>query len=68
MQSPTWEMGPVACIVARAAAEHLMPVTLELGGKSPVVIDPNTTDLKTAAKRVLWGKYLNAGQVRKNPF
>jgi acyl-CoA reductase-like NAD-dependent aldehyde dehydrogenase len=53
--------------VARAAAEHLTPVTLELGGKSPVVIDPNTTDLKIAAKRVLWGKHLNAGQVRKKP-
>jgi aldehyde dehydrogenase (NAD+) len=50
--------------VAKAAAEHLTPVTLELGGKSPVVIDPNTTDLKIAAKRVLWGKSLNAGQVR----
>jgi acyl-CoA reductase-like NAD-dependent aldehyde dehydrogenase len=50
--------------VAKAAAEHLTPITLELGGKSPVVIDPNTTDLKIAAKRVLWGKCLNAGQVR----
>ncbi|KAI0292534.1 Aldehyde/histidinol dehydrogenase [Russula brevipes] len=44
--------GTVARIVARAAAEHLTPVTLELGGKSPVVIDPNTTDLKIAAKRI----------------
>jgi len=50
--------------VAKAAAEYLTPITLELGGKSPVVIDPNTTDLKIAAKRVLWGKCLNAGQVR----
>jgi aldehyde dehydrogenase (NAD+) len=56
--------GAVARVVAKAAAEHLTPVTLELGGKSPVVIDPNTTDLKIAAKRVLWGKSLNAGQVR----
>jgi aldehyde dehydrogenase (NAD+) len=55
--------GVVARIVARAAAEHLTPVTLELGGKSPVIIDPNTTDLKIAAKRVLWGKSMNAGQV-----
>jgi acyl-CoA reductase-like NAD-dependent aldehyde dehydrogenase len=55
----------VARVVAKAAAEHLTPVTLELGGKSPVVIDPNTTNLKIAAKRVLWGKTLNAGQVRR---
>jgi aldehyde dehydrogenase (NAD+) len=55
--------GTVARIVAKAAAEHLTPVTLELGGKSPVVIDSNTTNLKIAAKRVLWGKYTNAGQV-----
>lgn len=55
--------GTVARIVARAAAEHLTPLTLELGGKSPVIIDANTTDLKIAAKRVLWGKTLNAGQI-----
>lgn len=55
--------GVVARIIAKAAAEHLTPVTLELGGKSPVIIDPNTTNLKVAAKRVLWGKSLNAGQV-----
>ena len=53
----------VARIVAKAAAEHLTPLMLELGGKSPVVIDPNTTGLKIAAKRILWGKTLNAGQV-----
>jgi hypothetical protein len=57
--------GVVARIIAKAAAEHLTPVTLELGGKSPVVIDPNTTNLKIAAKRVLYGKTLNAGQVRR---
>ena len=57
--------GVVARIVAKAAAEHLTPVTLELGGKSPVVIDPDTTNLKIAAKRVLYGKTLNAGQVRR---
>ena len=56
--------GTVARIVARAAAEHLTPLTLELGGKSPVFIDANTTDLKIAAKRILWGKFLNAGQVK----
>lgn len=55
----------MARIIAKAAAEHLTPVTLELGGKSPVVIDPNTTNLKIAAKRVLFGKTLNAGQVRR---
>jgi len=57
----------VGRIVAKAAAEHLTPITLELGGKSPVVIDPNTTNLKIAAKRVLWGKSRNAGQVKEPP-
>ena len=45
----------------RAAAENLTPVVLELGGKSPVVID-RTADIALAAKRVAWGKTLNAGQ------
>lgn len=53
--------GRVGRIVATAAAKHLTPVTLELGGKSPVIIDPNC-DLKTAAKRILWGKVVNSGQ------
>ena len=53
--------GEVGRIVMRAAAEHLTPVTLELGGKSPCVIDPGV-DLNMAAKRLLWGKFLNAGQ------
>jgi aldehyde dehydrogenase (NAD+)/aldehyde dehydrogenase (NAD(P)+) len=53
--------GAVGKIVASAAAKHLTPVTLELGGKSPVIIDPNC-DLKTAARRILWGKFANAGQ------
>ncbi|KAF9557043.1 NAD-dependent aldehyde dehydrogenase [Agrocybe pediades] len=53
--------GRVAKIVSAAAAKHLTPVTLELGGKSPVIIDPGC-DLKTAAKRILWGKVANAGQ------
>ena len=39
----------------------MTPITLELGGKSPVIIDPGC-DLKTAAKRILWGKVVNAGQ------
>ncbi|KAF9471948.1 NAD-aldehyde dehydrogenase [Pholiota conissans] len=53
--------GRVARIVATAAAKHLTPVTLELGGKSPVVVDPGC-DLKTTAHRLLWGKVVNAGQ------
>jgi len=51
----------VGRIVMRAAAEHLTPVTLELGGKSPCVIDRGA-DLKSAARRLIWGKCLNAGQ------
>ncbi len=47
--------------VMAKAAKHLTPVTLELGGKSPVVID-DSADLKTAAKRVMFGKLLNCGQ------
>ncbi|WP_074936436.1 aldehyde dehydrogenase [Algibacter lectus] len=51
----------VGKIIAQAAAKHLTPVTLELGGKSPCIID-DTVDLKLTAKRVVWGKFLNAGQ------
>ncbi len=51
----------VGRIVMKAAAEHLTPVTLELGGKSPCVIDRGA-DLKSAARRLTWGKCLNAGQ------
>ncbi len=51
----------VGKIVAKAAAENLTPVTLELGGKNPCIID-ETADLKLAAKRIVWGKFLNAGQ------
>ncbi|QQR98958.1 MAG: aldehyde dehydrogenase [Sphingobacteriales bacterium] len=47
--------------IARAAAEHLTPTTLELGGKSPCIVD-NTADIDIAAKRVAWGKFFNAGQ------
>ena len=47
--------------VAKAAAENLTPVTLELGGKNPCIID-ETANLKLAAKRIVWGKFLNAGQ------
>ncbi|SHM33234.1 aldehyde dehydrogenase (NAD+) [Flavobacterium chilense] len=51
----------VGKIVARAAAENLTPVTLELGGKNPCIID-ETSNLKLAAKRIVWGKFINAGQ------
>ena len=53
--------GRVARIVMRAAAEHLTPVTLELGGKSPAIVSSNA-NLQVAARRIAWGKYLNAGQ------
>lgn len=52
---------PVGKIVAQAAAKHLTPVTLELGGKNPCIID-ETANLKLAAKRIVWGKFINAGQ------
>ncbi|MGB5593703.1 MAG: aldehyde dehydrogenase [Crocosphaera sp.] len=48
-------------IVMEAAAQHLTPVTLELGGKSPCIVDTNI-NLKETAKRIVWGKFLNAGQ------
>ena len=47
--------------VMRAAASNLTPVTLELGGKSPALIEPNMS-VKTAVNRLIWGKTLNAGQ------
>lgn len=49
-------------LVMKAAAEQLSSVTLELGGKSPAIVD-STARLKGAAKKIAWGKYLNAGQV-----
>ncbi|MCS4304689.1 aldehyde dehydrogenase [Chryseobacterium sp. BIGb0232] len=51
----------VGKIVYKAAAEHLTPVVLELGGKSPAIITKNA-NLEIAAKRIVWGKFLNAGQ------
>ncbi|GAB56820.1 aldehyde dehydrogenase [Glaciecola punicea ACAM 611] len=51
----------VGKIVMRAAAEHLTPVTLELGGKSPCIVDKNI-DLSAACSRIVWGKLMNAGQ------
>lgn len=53
-------------IVARAAAEHLTPVVLELGGKSPVIVD-ETTDLALAARRIAWGAFTNSGQTCVRP-
>lgn len=47
--------------VMRHAAEHLTPITLELGGKSPCIVD-QTADLRLAAKRIVFGKFLNCGQ------
>lgn len=53
--------GAVARIVMAAAAKNLTPVTLELGGKSPCIVDKRV-DLRTAARRIVWGKFFNAGQ------
>ncbi|MNO40288.1 Aldehyde dehydrogenase [compost metagenome] len=52
---------PVGKIVMEAAAKNLVPLTLELGGKSPVIVD-KSANLDIAAKRIVWGKLLNAGQ------
>lgn len=52
----------LAKIIAAEAAKNLTPVTLELGGKSPVII-ARTADLQEAARRIMWGKVLNNGQV-----
>lgn len=51
----------VGKIVMHAAAEHLTPLTLELGGKNPCIVDADSC-LDTAAKRIVWGKFYNAGQ------
>ncbi len=48
-------------IVAAAAAKHLTPTVLELGGKSPTYVHASA-DLDVAARRIAWGKFLNAGQ------
>ncbi len=52
--------------VARAAAENLCPVVLELGGKSPTIVDPSA-DTKVAGKRIAWGAFMNAGQTCVRP-
>ncbi len=51
----------VGKIVMRAAAEHLSGLTLELGGKSPAIVD-ETANLRDAAEKIVWGKFVNAGQ------
>ncbi|GAA4281991.1 aldehyde dehydrogenase [Gaetbulibacter aestuarii] len=51
----------VGKIVAQAAAKHLTPTTLELGGKSPCIVD-ETADLKLVTRRLVWGKFFNGGQ------
>lgn len=51
----------VGRVVMRAAAENLTPVTLELGGKSPTIVTEHA-DLELAARRIVWGKFVNAGQ------
>ncbi len=53
--------GRVGRVVMEAAAKHLTPITLELGGKSPAIVDSNAK-LDVAARRITWGKFLNAGQ------
>ncbi len=53
--------GRVGRVVMEAAAKHLTPVTLELGGKSPAIVDASA-NLEVAARRIAWGKFLNAGQ------
>ena len=51
----------VGQIVYEAAAKHLTPVTLELGGKSPTIVD-ESANIKVAARRIVFGKFINAGQ------
>ncbi|HEY0976653.1 MAG TPA: aldehyde dehydrogenase family protein [Flavobacteriales bacterium] len=56
----------VGAIVATLAAPQLIPVTLELGGKSPAIVDERV-DLECAARRIAWGKFFNAGQTCISP-
>ncbi|KAM0752300.1 ALDH-like protein [Meredithblackwellia eburnea MCA 4105] len=58
--------GQVGRIIARAAAEHLTPITLELGGKSPAII-LDDADIQKTAKRLAWGKWANSGQTCVSP-
>jgi aldehyde dehydrogenase (NAD+) len=52
---------PVGKIIMKEASKHLTPVTLELGGKSPAIVDKDA-NIQLAAKRIVWGKFTNAGQ------
>jgi aldehyde dehydrogenase (NAD+) len=52
--------------VSKAAAEHLTPVILELGGKSPTFVDKEI-DMETCTRRIAWGAFLNAGQICLRP-
>lgn len=52
---------PVGKVVMKAASENLVPITLELGGKSPAIVH-HDADIETTAKRIIWGKMLNSGQ------
>ncbi|NEX11089.1 MAG: aldehyde dehydrogenase family protein [Prosthecochloris sp.] len=56
----------VGRLVLSAASRHLTPVTLELGGKSPCIVDKGT-DIDVAARRIVWAKYINAGQTCISP-
>ncbi|KIK51774.1 hypothetical protein GYMLUDRAFT_251757 [Collybiopsis luxurians FD-317 M1] len=56
----------IAQIIAAAAAKHLTPLTLELGGKSPIIVDPKC-DLELAPKRTMWGKVTKCGQICISP-
>lgn len=58
--------GRVGRIVAAAAAQHLTPVTLELGGRNPVIVD-GSADMTVTARRIAWAKWMNAGQVCVSP-
>ena len=57
---------PVGQAIMRAATENLVPVTLELGGKSPVIVEPGY-NLQTAARRIAFGKLANGGQICTSP-
>ncbi|PAU95193.1 aldehyde dehydrogenase family protein [Aliifodinibius salipaludis] len=56
----------VGKIIMKLAADQLTPLTLELGGKSPAIVD-TSADLSLAAKRIAWGKFINAGQTCVSP-
>lgn len=53
----------VGKVVLEAAAKYLTPVSLELGGKSPTIIDKTVTNMELVVKRIIWGKLINTGQV-----